>query len=32
VRRVLLEDECVMDTVRLAGTGADLNIVREAGL
>ena len=32
VRRVLLKDECVVDTVRLAGTGADLNIMREAGL
>jgi hypothetical protein len=32
VRRVLLEDECVMDTVRLACTSADLNIMREACL
>jgi hypothetical protein len=29
VRRILLEDECMVDTVRLHGTSTDFNVVRE---
>jgi hypothetical protein len=32
VRRVLLEDKCMVNTVRLASSSADLNIMREACL
>jgi len=31
VRRILLEDESVMNAMRLAGTGADFDIMRETG-
>jgi hypothetical protein len=30
--RVLLEDEGVVDTMRLAATGTDLNVVGKTGL
>lgn len=32
MRRVLLQHKCMVDAVRLCSSGADLNVVRKAGL